>query len=454
MRIVTDISLSLCEIARILGSKKHLDNRSNITGIVTDSRSAKTHDLFIALNGSCTSGEEYIASAKMNGAYILSATDSSADFFVSNTENALLQIASYYKSKLPHLKKTIGITGSVGKTTVKNILNNILSGNFKTHATNKNFNNTIGLSHTILTAPIETEYLICELGMNHLGEISKLSKALKPDIAVITNVGTAHIGNLGSRDLIAKAKLEILDGMSTKKIIVPKDEPLLYDTSSKTFSLSDENADYYLKPLLVTNDGSIFDIITTNGILYELNTNLPGRNPLIAIVIVCALLQELGLNSNILYEQLPNLNFECVRGKYTKISNFYVFDDTYSSSPEAVISDFEQLMLKPNTVKSCVLGDMLELGAETNRLHMEIGAAAYQYGFRKLYLFGAYSDFFAKGAKNAGMRECDIYINTDTSSPEITAQQVINNILPGEILLVKASHALHAERIIHKLSEN
>ncbi len=453
MRIKTDIPLFLNDISKSLFLNKIFSENQPINAITTNSKLAKRQDLFIALQGISSSGEEYIDEAKNQGAYVISAQNSSADFYVADTSDALLNIASYYKSKLPFLKKTIAVTGSVGKTTVKNILYSILSKKYATHATKENFNNKIGLSHTILTSPLNTEYLICELGMNHIGEISVLSKALKPDIAIITNVGNSHIGNLGSRRLIAKAKLEVMDGMTSENIIIPMHEPLLQDIKGVRFSLFDNSADYYLEPLLETSDGTIFNLKTPAKQLFEQNTSLPGRNALLAILIAAAVLEELNIDLNVLSERLPFLEYECTRGNYLNIKDIILYDDTYSSSPEAVISDFEYLNLKKGKSKSCMLGDMLELGSETERLHREIGAAAYRYGFRKLYLFGVYSPFFAIGAKDAGMDKNDIYINTDITSPEITGKQILSNYLPNEIILFKASHALRAQRIIDYIKD-
>ena len=135
-------------------------------------------------------------------------------------------------SNLKNLKHTIAVTGSVGKTTTKNLITLLLKEDFKVHSSEENQNNEIGLAYTLLRAPLDCEILVCELGMNHVGEISKLSQCINPNIAIITNIGSAHIGNLGSREMIASAKLEICEGITNGITIVPYEEPLLSEQIS------------------------------------------------------------------------------------------------------------------------------------------------------------------------------------------------------------------------------
>ena len=223
MRIKTEYPLYISSIAHIL--KANLKFNTKINAITTDSRECEKDDLFFALSGENFDGVDFIDEAKFKGAYTVSSSKKS-DFTVSNTESALLSVASAYK-QIVNPKYTIAVTGSVGKTTVKDFVNSLLSEVMKTHKTEKNFNNIIGLSHTLLSAKKGTDALVCELGMNHRGEIDELSRAIHPDISIITNIGTAHIGNLGSQEEIAKAKLEIENGMHGGKTIIKDDEVLL-----------------------------------------------------------------------------------------------------------------------------------------------------------------------------------------------------------------------------------
>lgn len=454
MRIVPETPLTIEEISRITGSelKSEIPSETLINGITTDSREICGGDLFVTLKGERFDGEEFIENAKKCGAYVLS-KNKDAHIVTEDTLLSLLNIASYYKKRLPKLKKTVAVTGSVGKTTTKNILSKILSVNFKVHATKENYNNFLGLSHTLLTAPKDTEILVAEVGMNHPGEIEILSKALEPDVSIITNIGTAHIGNLGSRELIAKAKLEILSGMIDKKITVPYEEPLLKDINcAYTVSITNPKANCYISLKEENIHGSVFDIFTLKNYVSGARVSLPGRHVLSAIAHSIGAIELLGFDIKKLKDSLTVLDDNCVRGKIININGYKIFDDTYSSSPEAVIADFQLLSIR-NIKKSCVLGDMLELGDSSEELHRRVGKAVAEYGFRNLYTFGKSSSFIAEAALNAGMREENVFINTDISAPEITAKQIIETYTQDETILFKASHSIHAERIYEFLKQ-
>ncbi len=449
MRIKPKIPLSLLDIASALKLPSSDLSDGQINAITLNSNEAEENDLFIAINGERFNGEDYLDDAKAKGAYTLSSKSAYADFKINDTREALLKIAEFYKSHLNSLKATIAITGSVGKTTTKNILAKMLTPYFKVHATEGNYNNILGVSHTILNAAQDTEILILEMGMNHSGEIDALSRATKPDYAIITNIGTSHIGNLGSREKIASAKLEILNGMANPKITVPYSEPLLEKVSGRryTFSIEDSMADAFILPKCLSDLTAVFDIYTKDGKAENIEVELSGLHILKAIASSIPTLCELGLTLKEIACAVQRIDNDCKRGHYSRYGDITVYDDTYSSSYEAVISDFELLSLKREAVKSCMLGDMLELGEKSEELHKKIGEKAYEYGFSKIFAFGIYAPCIAEGAIKAGMPESRIFINTDTSKPDITAKQINENHTPNEIILFKASHAIKAERI-------
>lgn len=453
MRIVLEIPLPLSDVLLHINSSSTLKSNPTLYAISTSSKEISPGDLFIALDGENFSGEDFITEAKEKGAYILSARNYNADIVVKNTSLALLEIAAYYKKLLKNLKYTIAITGSVGKTTTKNILSEILSYDYTVSSTIENYNNIIGVSYTILSAKADTEILVLELGMNHIGEISALSKAISPDAAIITNIGTSHIGNLGSRELIAKAKLEISDGMNNRNLIVPYGEALLNPEDKYTFSTENKNASCYIEILKNDTDKSIFNLKSNNVKLHQQKITLPGRHILSLLAAAIGVIDLLNIELKSVAESISKLNESNARGKYISFDNFRIYDDSYSSSYESVISDFELLSIDKSANRSCVLGDMLELGGETEALHRKIGEAAYKYGFRVIYTFGAYSSFILHGAVNAGMpREC-IYVNEDITKPEITAEQIIKNHRENETILIKASNKLKAGRIVDFLKK-
>ena len=453
MRITLSIPLTLKQIADFSNGLLNSNPDIIIKTICTNSKEVKKGELFVAIKGEKFNGENLACEAKNCGAYIFSSLDSS-DIKVSSSDTALLLLAKEYKKLFSTLKTTIAIIGSVGKTTTKNFLYRLLRKTNKVHATEENYNNTLGLAHTILSLPVDTEILIAELGMNHSGEISLLSKSLSPDISIITNIGTAHIGNLGTRENIAKAKLEILEGMSNQNLIVPYQEPLLSKNNQwHTVGLNSERAKTNIKIIAKTEEYSVFDIKTASFTLKGEKILIPGTNALYAIAFAFAVLNILGFGEKEAKAALSELRRDDLRGNFISFNGFDVFDDTYSSSPEAVASVFEFLSLYKTRKKSCVLGDMLELGEKSYELHKYIGALAYQYGFRAIYAFGNYANAVALGGKEAGFDEKMIFINENTDSPEITAKQILNNYENGEIILIKASHALSAHRITEKLME-
>lgn len=454
MRIVPHLLLSFNDVAAAM----NLPNRANgkyISAITTDSKEVMPGDLFIAICGEKFNGEDFTEEARSRGAYILSCKDRNADFKSDNTLLSLLQIAGSYKNNLPYLTKTVAVTGSVGKTTTKNILAKMLSTVYTVHSTTGNYNNYLGMAHTIFSAPVNTEILVAELGMNHVGEISRMSAAIKPNISIITNVGTSHIGNLGSREAIAKAKLEITDGMEHPLLIVPHEEKLLRGIYNEyTYSLNSPSANCFINIKECDNSGSMSDIITKEYKIKNQRIAIPGRHILSSVACCIGTFELLNIKRCDTIEALKSVSEDCIRAKILRINGITVYDDTYSSSPEAVIADLELISGAGYPFKSCMLGDMLELGSQTKELHNMIGRAVVKHKFRKLYAFGEYAEFIAEGAYEAGMSRTDILINSDIAAPEITAKQILNNFIKDEIILFKASHAVHAEKIFSCIKES
>ena len=451
MRIKTELPLTLDEVLYVTGGIKRYNSSVTINAITTNSKESRKGDLFIAIKGERFDGEDFIEEAKSNGAFCISSFNRDADITVNDTAMALLKISGYYRTKNKSLKTTIAITGSVGKTTTKNILSTMLSKHFKVHSTNGNYNNILGVSYTLLSLPKDTQILVLELGMNHFGELELLSKATNPDIAVITNIGTAHIGNFGSRELIAKAKLEILSGMKNECLIIPNDELLLKNTNNPiTVSVDRSGGDYSLFTLRKMIDSTVFKAILKDKIIYA-TVNLPGKHILSSIINSIAVMDVLGLSEENIISSISAVNKDCAREKIYNIGNVIIYDDSYNSSPEAVKSTLENINELWNQRKSCVIGDMLELGCFSEEFHRKIGAEIFKTDFDKLYAYGVYAPFIARGAMDAGMEKDNIFINTDTLSPKITAREIFKNMKDGELILFKASHSVHVDKIIDEL---
>lgn len=447
MRVTPDIPLSLYEIAAAINSKALAVSNKYIKAVCTDTREAEENDLFVALSGEKGDGEEYIEEAKKKNCFPISARSRDGALKVEDTASALLDLAKYYKSKL-NTKYTVAVTGSVGKSTTVKFLKKILAQKYKVHTPIGNFNNHIGVPLTVLSAPRDTEIIICELGMNHRNEISRLSKCINPDIGIITSVGSAHIGNLGSREEIARAKLEILDGMNGGALILPKNEPLLsnvenayrvgYNTSLSHFYLTSANGNC--------------SVIFKGETIKELNF-FNNRNHLIAdLSYAISVAVMLDMSENEIRKGIESIDDNDLRQRFIPFKDFTVFDDSYNASVESMVADFKYIS-SLNKPTGAFLGDILELGEASKRIHETIGERAAEFNVGNLYLYGVYAKDTERGAIRGGMDPKSIHVNTDISSPEISIAQILSNHKDGEIILFKASHKLRLDKIADIIKE-
>lgn len=447
MIIELAIPLKISEICVYGAAKSKLQDDCIINKIVTDSRELCAGDLFVALHGKNHNGNEFLLDARTLGAISVSEYGAGADLECDNTEVFLLRLSNEYLTRFSSLKYRIAVTGSVGKTTAKEFCSALLSEKYAVHKTQGNFNNRIGLAITLLSTPKNAEIIVGELGMNAKGEISELSKTLLPTHAIITNIGNAHIGILGSRKMIAEAKLEILDGMTGGLIIAPNGEPLLSNRSFVYYSLDDPTSDRYLLKC-----GSSINYYENQCFKFSAETSLEAEHHIKALLIAISLSSELGLSDAEIKSGTKKIKASILRQKEYKVGNIYIIDDTYSASPDAVIAEMTQLSKKKQPF-SVLLGDMLELGDLTEDEHRKVGKKAYELGARHLYTFGKFATNIAIGAKESGMNNNNIFINENIADPNLSAILIKNNSLNGEKILIKASHAIHAERIIEHLKD-
>ena len=443
MTITLDLPLTISEIKSALRISTTLPDSFTVRKITTDSRKADSSSLFIALDGKNISGNDFIISAKDKGAVTLG-TSLLADITVSDSEAALLSLARYYKKKhLIKIRSTAAITGSVGKTTTKEFLCKLLEGQHKIHATYGNYNNTIGVPLTILSAPKDTEILICELGMNSVGEIAKLSQCLEPDVAVITNIGTSHIGNLGSKENIAKAKLEILVGMSEKSVLlVPYGEKLLESKGKKSFSASSKKAD---TAILGSDNLEIFYKGKKIGTSFFNLREYHYRECLAAALCAAIHIQS---DAAAIIGSIPKITVEQTRARIYRVRNFYILDDAYNASYESINAALEQLFsLSEYKKKSILLGDVLELGEFSEEIHTKIGRLIARFSPERIYLYGKYAKYTSAGAVSMGFSRSDIY-TFEIGDETKLAEKIKELTHDGEIMLAKGSRGMHLERII------
>ena len=407
-----------------------------ITHVSTDTRELEPFDLFFPIKGEHEDGNAHIIDALTRGALI--------------SRTSLCDFARQYKNRLENLKHSVAITGSVGKTTTKEFLKVILKEKFKVHATLGNQNNNIGLPLTVLSAPKDTEILILEMGMNHKGEISELSKCARPDVGIITNVGSAHIGNLGSREAIAEAKLEILDGMSDGTLIIPHSEPLLAkNKSALTFSTDSKSSHCYIK----RNDTKNVEIFLDESRFCSAPFDLKGEHFLKNLAAACTAAISLGVSESELCSGISKINEESVRHRIIKANAFYILDDCYNASLESVKAAIALSKELDFQKKSLVLGSIGELGSYSEEIHEEVGRLIDSLSFENLYLFGECAEYIRRGALSVEFPESRIFVNKNPDDPHTTAKEILRRTEKGELILFKGSRKVRLERIIEILTK-
>ncbi|MFJ7640680.1 UDP-N-acetylmuramoyl-tripeptide--D-alanyl-D-alanine ligase [Peribacillus sp. NPDC097206] len=433
-----------------------------IHGVTIDSRAVTKGCLFVPLKGEQVDGHQYVRSAIAQGA--------SASFWqqdipnpptdlpiilVENTEKALQQLARAYRDQLNI--KVIGITGSNGKTTTKDMTAALLATTYKVHKTNGNFNNHLGLPLTILSMDEETEAAVLEMGMSSRGEIEFLSKLAKPDVAIITNIGESHLLDLGSREEIANAKLEIVEGLPQGgTLIYHGDEPLLESRIQKqfphlrvlSFGRTERND---LFPLTITQeaDSTSFTLGGENQGDYQIPV-LGQHNVLNALAAILAA-KELNIGNESIHKgleaiRLTNMRMEMVEG----INGQKIINDAYNASPTSVKAAIELIEgLSGFRNKILVLGDMLELGASEKDFHLRIGELIAVDQIDKVFTYGPLADYIAKGARKTFAAE-----NVQSFQDK---QQLIEALQTStdahDLILVKASRGMKLEEVVKALQK-
>ena len=433
-------------------------------GISIDSRTAKKGDVFLALRGENFDGHKFIAAAEKAGC-VLAVVEYVPEgctipcIIVDNTRDALGYIARDYKRLFRTI--SVAVTGSVGKTTTKQFIYAVLDTKYKTNVTKGNFNNEIGLPLTLFGLNASHEAQLLEMGMNHKGEIAYLSRLAEPNIAVITNIGSAHLENLGSREGIRDAKMEIIEGMSRGgTLILNADEPLLADVKAEGLckiyiGIENENAIYHAKNIRIFADHMLFDIRLPNGkLMADVRINVIGKHNIYNALAasVCGLL--LGISEEKIRKGLLNFTPADMRQSISEKDGITIIEDCYNASPESMRAGLDVLCHTAKTKNLrpvAVLGDMRELGEASADAHFGVGQRVATAGLAHLITFGKDAAMIAEGAKSDGMPPERITVIKDTDDAERAAETVKNIIKTGDAVLFKASRAVAIERIIRLL---
>ncbi len=453
--------MNILEIANALDGKL-VNYKDNIVikGISTDSRKIKKGDLFIPIKGLNFDGHDFIGKAIDLGASAsLSQYDlNTSDFtyiIVEDTQIALMRLAQYYRSKFSI--PAVAVTGSSGKTTTKEMIASVLGESFNVLKNQGNLNNTIGLPITVFGLERHHDICVFEMGMNHSGEIESLAAIVKPDIAVITNVGTAHIEFLGSRENILKAKKEIFKFFThDNKAILNGDDDMLSTISSSRFQIIrygiNEKNDLYVQNIKQRGD---------EGMEFSLLLNDNKENffvPLIGIHNVynalCAI--AVGLAMNMEVERIKRGLAKFVPGKmrmeiFDTEDGIRVINDSYNANPDSTSAAIEVLKDMPcKGRRILILGDMLELGDYSEAGHRKVGEKAAESKIDIIISIGEKAKDISKGALDKGMREEQIYHFMDNKT---AISKLPSILLPGDTVLIKGSRIMKLEELADSLRE-
>ena len=435
-----------------------------------DTRNINSGDTYIGIKGEKFDGSLFWRDAFDKGAKIVIINKINIDkeelkkysdkniIQVEDTIQAIGKIASYkmkiYKEK--YNLKVVGVTGSVGKTSTKDIIANVLSKKYKVLKTEGNNNNHIGLPFTILRLKDE-EVAVIEMGMNHFGEISYLTKIAKPDISVITNIGTSHIGNLGSRENILKAKLEILEGMIKKNIVINNDNDLLHNWYLKnkenleihTFGIKNES-EFKAENLKLEENSSEFICKNKNE---KINIKVPVGGEHFILNALCALTvgKLLNLNNEEITDGINSFELTAKRMEINHLkNNITIINDSYNASFESMKASILSLKNMKANRRIAVLGDMFELGGFSEELHRKVGTEIYKNNIDKLFLIGENAKFIGDEAEKEGYENKNIlYFETR----EDLAKSLIENLKDGDVALIKASNGMKLFEVAEKLKK-
>lgn len=434
------------------------DPNLTVCGLCTDSAEADPETAFLALRGKRTDGHCYIADAIRAGCRCVicegTAMPVGTVIRVSDSAFALLRLANTVRHRGTF--RTVAVTGSVGKTTTKDMIAEVLSRAYHTFGTSGNHNSTVGMPLSMLEMSLDTDWAVLEMGMNASGEIEKLSLAAEPDIAVITNIGTAHIGMLGSRENILRAKLEVLSGLRAGGVFLRNaDDELLAAADGKnfrTFSVSAKGrkADLSANNIRVEPERTFFDLILSDGEWKDLCVPATGAHNVYAALFAVAVGRLAGVSPEEIRTGLLSYRPPKLRQMRTVIAGVTLIEDCYNASPESMTAALDVLnVLCASSERRgiAVLGDMLELGDRSDDLHRAIGARFAKGRAELLFTIGKGGSKIAEGAIENGVLPERVVENPDVGDIENTIAALCGTVRAGDVILIKASRAVAAERV-------
>lgn len=432
-----------------------------VANVCIDSRKIASGDLFIPIRGERFDGHDFIVPSLEAGAVAaLTQVDTlpvegKTIIRVEDTQKALKDLAAWYRRlfTLP----LIGITGSVGKTSTKDMVSSVLEEKFHVLKTQGNFNNEIGLPLTVFNLNATHEAAVLEMGMSNLGEISRLTKIAKPRIAIITNIGMSHIENLGSRENILKAKLEIIEGLDESGLVVLNGDDGLLAAAGKqlkcrtVFYGIENEADFRAFDIRNEGEKGIFFKVRFGEIEYNVHVPVPGQHNIYNALAAMAVGVELKLPMESIIEGIARFSPGKMRLNIMTHNGIKIINDVYNASPDSMEAAIRVLKDISESGRSIVvLGDMLEMGAWASDAHKGVGKFAVSKGICDILTVGPNARYIAQGAREAGLPE--EHIHSFDSNTQVN--EFLNGFVKqGDVVLVKGSRGMRMEEIVEQLLE-
>lgn len=450
------MELSLSEVLEATAGKVIIEGKTEFNRICIDTRKIETDNLYLAIKGETFNGNQFVKDAFSKGASVAIVDELLFDvdecsgigtvIKVENSEKALLDLASFYRNKLGI--KIVGVTGSCGKTSTKDLIAAFLSYKYKVFKTKGNFNNQIGLPLMILELNSSYDVAVLEMGMSDLGEIDVLANCARPDIAVITNIGLSHIENLKTQDNILKAKSEIFNYFDeSNTLIVNGEDNNLLKINNKCFEIIrigyNHEYDVYAFNIILKEDNTSFTVKNKNE---EFSFKIPmaGKHNVLNSMLAIAVAKKLNVSFEEMEKGIKNLEATSMRLQVIKREGFTIINDCYNASPDSMKSSIDVLSSYEKGRKIAILGTMNELGDESINAHTEVGNYAKE-KVDLLIAIGKYKDCYRRGFT------LDNIITFEHKEDFISN---INTILKdNDVILVKASRGMKFEEIVNSLEE-
>lgn len=448
-----------------------------ISGVTLDSRKVEKDFLFVPIKGERVDGNAFIDSAYERGALLCfreqrmesgktleaektensgnSANSEKPYILVESCLTAIRDLAEFYRKQFTI--PVIGITGSVGKTSTKEMVAGVLSQKFRVLRTRGNFNNEIGLPLTIFELREDTEIAVVEMGMSDFGEMERLSKIARPDVCIITNIGPCHLENCGDLDGVLRAKKEIFTYRNTEGAVFLNGDDEKLRTLSKEvspvfFGLSGEN-DFYASDLesqgLLGYKGIIHGTRKKETFTFPVTVPAPGKHMVVSAVCAAAIGTYFGLTTEEIEHGIAEFRPVGNRSNLIETKDYLLFSDCYNANPASVRASID-VMKETFGRKVCLLGDMFELGVEERELHRQIGVYAAEAGMDVLLLVGELSRETLEGAKEVRGEDMVLahFHDLDEAKEKLTTY-----LKKGDTILIKASHGMHFEELTEFLQE-